>query len=156
MPLFLLSAVCSSPINAKKVNTLNSSDSYIGLWRNYLILCCSSASSSSMSSSSSTSGSVRCSPPETLASTPDSGYSYDSKVRNCSVSHLTHATSVICHGILTIASCWICLYTDCWHSISLISFQTHCSYDALWEHGHHRVSGAGAWQDQPHRLQVHS
>uniref|UniRef100_A0A3P8WVZ6 Furry homolog, like n=1 Tax=Cynoglossus semilaevis TaxID=244447 RepID=A0A3P8WVZ6_CYNSE len=69
-----------SPINAKKVNTLNSSDSYIGLWRNYLILCCSSASSSSMSSSSSTSGSVRCSPPETLASTPDSGYSYDSKI----------------------------------------------------------------------------
>ncbi|XP_031724279.1 protein furry homolog-like isoform X5 [Anarrhichthys ocellatus] len=71
----------NSPINAKKLNSLNSSDSYIGLWRNYLILCCSSASSSpSMSSSSSTSGSVRCSPPETLASTPDSGYSYDSKI----------------------------------------------------------------------------
>ncbi|XP_063321968.1 protein furry homolog-like isoform X5 [Pelmatolapia mariae] len=71
----------NSPINAKKVNSLNSSDSYIGLWRNYLILCCSSASPSpSMSSSSSTSGSVRCSPPETLASTPDSGYSYDSKI----------------------------------------------------------------------------
>ncbi|KAM6920925.1 protein furry homolog-like isoform 4-T4 [Xenentodon cancila] len=71
----------NSPINAKKVNSLNSSDSYIGLWRNYLILCCSSASSSpSMYSSSSTSGSVRCSPPETLASTPDSGYSYDSKI----------------------------------------------------------------------------
>lgn len=73
----------SSPINAKKVNSLNSSDSYIGLWRNYLILCCSTTSSStSMCSSSSTHGSVRCSPPETLASTPDSGYSYDSKVRN--------------------------------------------------------------------------
>uniref|UniRef100_A0A667Y8N9 Furry homolog, like n=1 Tax=Myripristis murdjan TaxID=586833 RepID=A0A667Y8N9_9TELE len=75
----------NSPINAKKVNSLSSSsDSYIGLWRNYLILCCSSASSSpstsSSSSSSSTSGSVRCSPPETLASTPDSGYSYDSKI----------------------------------------------------------------------------
>uniref|UniRef100_A0A672ZDI0 Furry homolog, like n=1 Tax=Sphaeramia orbicularis TaxID=375764 RepID=A0A672ZDI0_9TELE len=70
----------NSPINAKKVNSLNSSDSYIGLWRNYLILCCSSASSSSMCSSSSTSGSVRCSPPETLASTPDSGFSYDSKI----------------------------------------------------------------------------
>uniref|UniRef100_A0A096M8S1 Furry homolog, like n=1 Tax=Poecilia formosa TaxID=48698 RepID=A0A096M8S1_POEFO len=52
----------NSPINAKKVNSLNSSDSYVGLWRNYLILCC------------------RCSPPETLASTPDSGYSYDSKI----------------------------------------------------------------------------
>nr|XP_057928166.1 protein furry homolog-like isoform X1 [Doryrhamphus excisus] len=71
----------NSPINAKKVNSLSSSDSYIGLWRNYLILCCSSASSSPpMCSSSSTSGSVRCSPSETLASTPDSGYSYDSKI----------------------------------------------------------------------------
>ncbi|XP_041695061.2 protein furry homolog-like isoform X5 [Coregonus clupeaformis] len=72
----------NSPINAKKLNSLSSSsDSYLGLWRNYLILCCSSATSSpNSSSSSSTSGSVRCSPPETLASTPDSGYSYDSKI----------------------------------------------------------------------------
>uniref|UniRef100_A0A673M1U7 Protein furry homolog-like n=1 Tax=Sinocyclocheilus rhinocerous TaxID=307959 RepID=A0A673M1U7_9TELE len=70
----------NSPINAKKVNSMSSSsDSYVGLWRNYLILCCSSATSST-SSSSSASGSVRCSPPETLASTPDSGYSYDSKI----------------------------------------------------------------------------
>ncbi|XP_052391588.1 protein furry homolog-like isoform X2 [Carassius gibelio] len=68
----------NSPINAKKVNS-SSSDSYVGLWRNYLILCCSSATSST-SSSSSAHGSVRCSPPETLASTPDSGYSYDSKI----------------------------------------------------------------------------
>ncbi|KAL8207423.1 UNVERIFIED_CONTAM: hypothetical protein K2H54_056313, partial [Gekko kuhli] len=66
-----------SPINAKKVNTAISSDSYIGLWRNYLILCCSAATSTSSSASA---GSVRCSPPETLASTPDSGYSIDSKV----------------------------------------------------------------------------
>uniref|UniRef100_A0A8C1WE90 Furry homolog, like n=1 Tax=Cyprinus carpio TaxID=7962 RepID=A0A8C1WE90_CYPCA len=75
----------NSPINAKKVNSMSSSsDSYVGLWRNYLILCCSSATSSTSSSSSSSSssapGSVRCSPPETLASTPDSGYSYDSKI----------------------------------------------------------------------------
>ncbi|KAJ8277121.1 hypothetical protein GJAV_G00071690 [Gymnothorax javanicus] len=73
----------NSPINAKKVNSMSSSDSYVGLWRNYLILCCSAASSSSpysSSSSSSTSGSVRSSPPEALASTPDSGYSYDSKI----------------------------------------------------------------------------
>ncbi|XP_076873674.1 protein furry homolog-like isoform X3 [Brachyhypopomus gauderio] len=73
----------NSPINAKKMNSLSSSsDSYVGLWRNYLILCCSSATSSSSSSSSSSSapGSVRCSPPETLASTPDSGYSYDCKI----------------------------------------------------------------------------
>ncbi|XP_075608307.1 protein furry homolog-like isoform X2 [Balearica regulorum gibbericeps] len=67
----------NSPINAKKVNTTTSSDSYIGLWRNYLILCCSAASSSNSSTSA---GSVRCSPPETLASTPDSGYSIDSRI----------------------------------------------------------------------------
>ncbi|KAL4635429.1 hypothetical protein GN956_G14687 [Arapaima gigas] len=71
----------NSPINAKKVNSVSSSDSYVGLWRNYLILCCSTATPSPSScSSSSASGSVRCSPPETLASTPDSGYSYDSKI----------------------------------------------------------------------------
>uniref|UniRef100_A0A8D2LU91 FRY like transcription coactivator n=1 Tax=Varanus komodoensis TaxID=61221 RepID=A0A8D2LU91_VARKO len=67
----------NSPINAKKVNTAISNDSYIGLWRNYLILCCSAATSASFSASA---GSVRCSPPETLASTPDSGYSIDSKI----------------------------------------------------------------------------
>ncbi|MGH0150848.1 UNVERIFIED_CONTAM: hypothetical protein FKN15_019280 [Acipenser sinensis] len=67
----------NSPINAKKVNTTTSSDSYIGLWRNYLILCCSAAPSPPSSPSS---GSVRCSPPETLASTPDSGYCIDSKM----------------------------------------------------------------------------
>uniref|UniRef100_A0A8C5K006 Uncharacterized protein n=1 Tax=Jaculus jaculus TaxID=51337 RepID=A0A8C5K006_JACJA len=60
-----------NPINAKKVNATTSSDSYIGLWRNYLILCCSAATSAA---SSACPGSVRCSPPETLASTPDSGY----------------------------------------------------------------------------------
>uniref|UniRef100_A0A8C6YDY7 FRY like transcription coactivator n=1 Tax=Naja naja TaxID=35670 RepID=A0A8C6YDY7_NAJNA len=67
----------NSPVNAKKVNTAISSDSYIGLWRNYLILCCSATMSTSSSAST---GSVRCSPPETLASTPDSGYGIDSKV----------------------------------------------------------------------------
>ncbi|KAM9678407.1 protein furry homolog-like isoform 3-T16 [Trichechus inunguis] len=67
----------NSPINAKKVNTTTSNDSYIGLWRNYLILCCSAATSTSSSAST---GSVRCSPPETLVSTPDSGYSIDSKI----------------------------------------------------------------------------
>nr|XP_044986313.1 protein furry homolog-like isoform X3 [Jaculus jaculus] len=67
----------NSPINAKKVNATTSSDSYIGLWRNYLILCCSAATSAA---SSACPGSVRCSPPETLASTPDSGYGIDSKI----------------------------------------------------------------------------
>ncbi|XP_051952378.1 protein furry homolog-like isoform X2 [Xyrauchen texanus] len=71
----------NSPINAKKVNSMSSSsDSYVGLWRNYLILCCSSVTSSSSSTSSSAPSSVRCSPPDTLASTPDSIYSYDSKI----------------------------------------------------------------------------
>ncbi|XP_041054324.1 protein furry homolog-like isoform X1 [Carcharodon carcharias] len=65
----------NSPINAKKVSTTIGNDSYIGLWRNYLILCCSAATCNTA-----TSGSVRCSPPETLASTPDSGYSLDSKI----------------------------------------------------------------------------
>ncbi|XP_070314130.1 protein furry homolog-like isoform X4 [Odocoileus virginianus] len=67
----------NSPINAKKVNATTSSDSYIGLWRNYLLLCCSAATSAAPSTSA---GSVRCSPPETLASTPDSGYSIDAKI----------------------------------------------------------------------------
>ncbi|XP_074132974.1 protein furry homolog-like isoform X6 [Sminthopsis crassicaudata] len=67
----------NSPINAKKVSTTISSDSYIGLWRNYLILCCSAATCASSSPSA---GSMRCSPPETLASTPDSGYGIDSKI----------------------------------------------------------------------------
>ncbi|XP_073464568.1 protein furry homolog-like isoform X2 [Aquarana catesbeiana] len=67
----------NSPINAKKVTAVTGSDSYIGLWRNYLILCCSAATSTSSSASA---GSVRCSPPETLASTPDSGYSIDPKI----------------------------------------------------------------------------
>ncbi|MEJ1274662.1 hypothetical protein NN561_005550 [Cricetulus griseus] len=70
----------NSPINAKKVNATTSSDSYIGLWRNYLILCCSTAASPSPTHSPSAStGPMRCSPPETLASTPDSGYSIDAK-----------------------------------------------------------------------------
>ncbi|XP_075422865.1 protein furry homolog-like isoform X3 [Ascaphus truei] len=67
----------NSPINAKKVTAVTGSDSYIGLWRNYLILCCSAATSTTSSASA---GSVRCSPPETQASTPDSGYSIDSKI----------------------------------------------------------------------------
>ncbi|XP_069057619.1 protein furry homolog-like isoform X2 [Pleurodeles waltl] len=67
----------NSPINAKKVTAVIGSDSYVGLWRNYLILCCSAATSTTSLTSA---GSVRCSPPETLASTPDSGYSIDSKV----------------------------------------------------------------------------
>lgn len=75
---FVCPPLLSSPINAKKVNTTSSSDSYVGLWRNYLLLCCSATTS--VTTASSSAGSVRCSPPETLASTPDSGYCIDSKV----------------------------------------------------------------------------
>ncbi|CAJ0965018.1 unnamed protein product, partial [Ranitomeya imitator] len=61
----------NSPINAKKRFL------YRPLEKNYLILCCSAATSTGSSASA---GSVRCSPPETLASTPDSGYCIDSKI----------------------------------------------------------------------------
>lgn len=51
---------------------------------------------------------------------------------------------------------FLCLLIDCWHSVPLLPVQTHCSNDALWEHGHHRVSCVGAWQDQPNGLQVNN
>ncbi|XP_075854064.1 protein furry homolog-like isoform X2 [Microcebus murinus] len=48
-------------------------DAYLALWRNYLLLCCSAACAPPA-------GSARCSPPETLASTPDSGYGLDARI----------------------------------------------------------------------------
>lgn len=119
--LWPLLSTFSSPINAKKLNSLNSSDSYIGLWRNYLILCCSSASSSSsMCSSSSTSGSVRCSPPETLASTPDSGYSYDSKVKSTAADNslFSHVTKSL-------------IYKKCVSNLFLNAIQYQFRYDYM-------------------------
>ncbi|TNM84780.1 hypothetical protein fugu_008958 [Takifugu bimaculatus] len=65
----------NSPVNAKKTNTAGSSDSYISLWRNYLILCLAVAKPSIMSP-----GHLRASTPEITATTPDGSVTYDNKV----------------------------------------------------------------------------
>ncbi|PWA22752.1 hypothetical protein CCH79_00002330 [Gambusia affinis] len=65
----------NSPVNAKKTNTAGSSDSYISLWRNYLILCLGVAKPSIMSP-----GHLRASTPEITATTPDGSVTYDNKV----------------------------------------------------------------------------
>lgn len=69
---------CSSPVNAKKTSTAGASDSYISLWRNYLILCLGVAKPSIMSP-----GHLRASTPEITATTPDGSVTYDNKVRIC-------------------------------------------------------------------------
>ncbi|KAM3615784.1 uncharacterized protein V6R79_007759 [Siganus canaliculatus] len=65
----------NNPVYAKKTSTSGSGDSYITLWRNYLILCFGVAKPSIMSP-----GHLRASTPEISAATPDSGVSYDNKV----------------------------------------------------------------------------
>uniref|UniRef100_A0A667XMF3 FRY microtubule binding protein n=1 Tax=Myripristis murdjan TaxID=586833 RepID=A0A667XMF3_9TELE len=65
----------NSPVNAKKTSTAGSSDSYIPLWRNYLILCLGVAKPSIMSP-----GHLRASTPEITATTPDGSVTYDNKV----------------------------------------------------------------------------
>uniref|UniRef100_A0A8C9TAY1 FRY microtubule binding protein n=1 Tax=Scleropages formosus TaxID=113540 RepID=A0A8C9TAY1_SCLFO len=66
----------NSPVNAKRASTASSgSDSYVTLWRNYLILCLGVAKPSIMSS-----GHLRASTPEITATTPDGSLSYDNKV----------------------------------------------------------------------------
>ena len=65
----------SSPVNAKKTNTAGSSDNYISLWRNYLIMCLGVAKPSIMSP-----GHLRASTPEITATTPDGSVTYDNKV----------------------------------------------------------------------------
>lgn len=77
LPILLLS-FCSSPVNAKKTSTAGSSDSYISLWRNYLILCLGVAKPSIMSP-----GHLRASTPEITATTPDGSVTYDNKVCVC-------------------------------------------------------------------------
>lgn len=62
-------------MNAKKTSTAGSSDSYISLWRNYLILCLGVAKPSIMSP-----GHLRASTPEITATTPDGSVTYDNKV----------------------------------------------------------------------------
>uniref|UniRef100_A0A6Q2X1W1 Furry homolog b (Drosophila) n=1 Tax=Esox lucius TaxID=8010 RepID=A0A6Q2X1W1_ESOLU len=56
----------NSPVNAKKTASAGSSDSYISLWRNYLILCLGVAKPSIMSP-----GHLRASTPEITPTTPD-------------------------------------------------------------------------------------
>ncbi|XP_023596130.1 protein furry homolog [Trichechus manatus latirostris] len=65
----------NSPINAKKTSSAASSaDSYVTLWRNYLILGFGVAKPSVMSP-----GHLRASTPEIMATTPDGTVSYDNK-----------------------------------------------------------------------------
>lgn len=66
---------CSSPVYAKKTSTAGPADSYVTLWRNYLILCLGVAKPSIMSP-----GHLRASTPEIMATTPDGSITYDNKV----------------------------------------------------------------------------
>ncbi|XP_054884165.1 protein furry homolog isoform X5 [Poeciliopsis prolifica] len=65
----------NSPVNAKKTGTSGSGESYVTLWRNYLILCFGVAKPSIMSP-----GHLRASTPEITTSTPDSTVSHENKV----------------------------------------------------------------------------
>ncbi|XP_049323212.1 protein furry homolog isoform X2 [Astyanax mexicanus] len=65
----------SNPANAKKTSSAGSGDSYVALWRNYLILCFGVAKPSIMSP-----GHLRASTPEIMTPTSDSSGSYDNKV----------------------------------------------------------------------------
>ncbi|XP_026797421.1 protein furry homolog isoform X6 [Pangasianodon hypophthalmus] len=65
----------NSPVYAKKTSTAGPTDSYVTLWRNYLILCLGVAKPSIMSP-----GHLRASTPEIMATTPDGSVTYDNKV----------------------------------------------------------------------------
>ncbi|XP_034722088.1 protein furry homolog isoform X6 [Etheostoma cragini] len=65
----------NNPVYAKKTSTSGSGDSYVTLWRNYLILCFGVAKPSIMSP-----GHLRASTPEITAATLESSVSYDNKV----------------------------------------------------------------------------
>ncbi|KAM9456443.1 protein furry homolog isoform 16-T16 [Clarias gariepinus] len=65
----------NSPVYAKKTSTAGPADSYVTLWRNYLILCLGVAKPSIMSP-----GHLRASTPEIMATTPDGSITYDNKV----------------------------------------------------------------------------
>ncbi|XP_058267883.1 protein furry homolog isoform X9 [Hemibagrus wyckioides] len=64
----------NSPVYAKKTSTAGPTDSYVTLWRNYLILCLGVAKPSIMSP-----GHLRASTPEIMATTPDGSVTYDNK-----------------------------------------------------------------------------
>ncbi|XP_036421109.1 protein furry homolog isoform X3 [Colossoma macropomum] len=65
----------SNPANAKKTSAAGSGDSFVSLWRNYLILCFGVAKPSIMSP-----GHLRASTPEIMTPTSDSSSGYDNKV----------------------------------------------------------------------------
>ncbi|KAG9348473.1 hypothetical protein JZ751_002208 [Albula glossodonta] len=65
----------NSPVYAKKTSAAGSGDSYVTLWRNYLILCFGVARPSIMSP-----GHLRASTPEITATTPDGSINYDNKL----------------------------------------------------------------------------
>ncbi|XP_057206794.1 protein furry homolog isoform X3 [Triplophysa rosa] len=65
----------SNPANAKKTSSAGSADSYVSLWRNYLILCFGVAKPSIMSA-----GHLRASTPEIITPSADSNSSYDNKI----------------------------------------------------------------------------
>ncbi|XP_051534407.1 protein furry homolog isoform X1 [Myxocyprinus asiaticus] len=65
----------SYPANAKKTNSAGLADSYVSLWRNYLILCFGVAKPSIMSP-----GHLRASTPEIITPSTESNSSYDSKI----------------------------------------------------------------------------
>uniref|UniRef100_A0A8B9HPG1 Furry homolog a (Drosophila) n=1 Tax=Astyanax mexicanus TaxID=7994 RepID=A0A8B9HPG1_ASTMX len=73
--LQLLMPLIDNPANAKKTSSAGSGDSYVALWRNYLILCFGVAKPSIMSP-----GHLRASTPEIMTPTSDSSGSYDNKV----------------------------------------------------------------------------
>nr|XP_057935004.1 protein furry homolog isoform X2 [Doryrhamphus excisus] len=65
----------NNPVNAKKTSTSGSTDNYVTLWRNYLILCLAVAKPSVMSH-----GHLRASTSEITTATPDTAVGYDNKV----------------------------------------------------------------------------
>ncbi|XP_051521326.1 protein furry homolog [Myxocyprinus asiaticus] len=65
----------SNPANAKKTSSSGSADSYVSLWRNYLILCFGVAKPSIMSP-----GHLRASTPEIITPSTDNNSSYDNKI----------------------------------------------------------------------------
>ncbi|XP_061916437.1 protein furry homolog isoform X4 [Entelurus aequoreus] len=68
----------NNPVNAKKTSTSGSTDNYVTLWRNYLILCFAVAKPSVMSP-----GHLRASTSEIMTATPDSAVGYDKVVAGC-------------------------------------------------------------------------
>uniref|UniRef100_A0A8C1NKA4 Furry homolog a (Drosophila) n=1 Tax=Cyprinus carpio TaxID=7962 RepID=A0A8C1NKA4_CYPCA len=73
--LQLLMPLLDNPVNAKKTSSAGSADTYVSLWRNYLILCFGVAKPSIMSP-----GHLRASTPEISTPSTDNNSSYDNKI----------------------------------------------------------------------------